>query len=212
MYLKTKDQCEVVSRPPKTFEPVENISREERVLKRDRLFSSSTRTIDVDLDDDKDKDEDEIHGHNVKKRKRFKFIDKVMEYAQRFHKPFKNLKWRRRLERIDDIAAMIVAACVDKNEVRRNGEGYVIGNEQFANEVLNVLNCISDRLELKIGVDLRSIEFPDAIELVEDDEENDVISEKMAYTIMGEATGRGYERIRRQCNLINSFTFSIYSE
>ena len=142
--------------------------------------------------------------------KRKTFSDKVLKCAEPFKKPFNNLKFRQRLERIDDVCAMIIASCVDKQKVKKEGNGYYVDNQDFAHELLNVVNAIKDRLSLKLKIDLKSIDFPEVCELIPDDEERqanllyfedpEVID--LAYQIMAESTGRGYERIRKKHNKV----------
>ena len=83
--------------------------------------------------------------------------------------------------------------------------GY-IGNEEFGNEVLNIVNMIKTRLSIKLKVDLDSIDNPEICELTNDDKDNDdgwglKDNFKTAYQVLGEVTSRGYERIRK--NFLN---------
>ena len=188
---------------PKVFEPVIPTTRAERQLKRvreDEVYEDSN-DIEVAML--------EVDDEVAKKEIKMSFLDTIMLFSKKFHKPFRKLKWRKRLERIDEVATKIISCCIDKSEVTKNGIDYIVGNVEFAHEVLNIVNCIKDRLELKLQVDLKAIEYPDAMELPSDDEEDDMLynqttnSMEMAYRIMGEATGRGYERIRQKFNEIN---------
>ena len=181
-------------------------------LKDDDMDEVSNEVIDLRDDnecDNYDKDEEEEEEEKEKEKlpkKKFKFIDKIVLFASNYKLPFHRLKWRKRLERIDDVASRIIACCIDKKEVKLNGIDYYKGNEEFAHEVLNIVNGIQERLSLKLNVDLRAIEDPMPIELSPSDEDNNHLDDstlKMAYTIMGEATGRGYERIRKHFNEIN---------
>ena len=203
LLLKTKEPFTAPpsQKPKKVIEPSLPSTRSERADRRSKVneqlessLSPGNSSSVLAVEESADLPE--------KKSKR-SFFDKVAEFATRFHKPFKNLKWRGRIERIDEIASLIIAATMDKAEASRSGEEYFFQNEQFAHEVLNILNCISDRLEVKLGIDLREIKSPQAVELVDDDEEYDVILKNLAYAILGESTGRGYERIRVRFNEID---------
>ena len=65
------------------------------------------------------------------------------------------MKWRKRIERIDDIVSRIIASCIDKQEFNEHGISYINGNEEFAHDVLNVVNCIKDRLGRRVPASVR---------------------------------------------------------
>ena len=202
--LSLKTPCDI-KREKKVSLPSVPLTRDERRLKRHQQF---TREFDVE-------EADEVRT----KKKPRKFIDRISEFAIPFRKPFRRLKLRKRIDRVDDIACQIIASCVDKVEVQKHGIEYIVGNEQFAHEVLNIFNGIRDRLESKLRVNIHDIEYPDALELIEEDEARCNIesddslqlsnllndeTNKVAYSIMDEATGRGHERIRKRLQALPS--------
>ena len=87
---------------------------------------------------------------------------------------------------------------------------------------MNVLNLIKDRIESKLHVDFNLLKYSDPVHLVEDDGELtqsstskmfkhkdstiwDLLEDdtmRLAYGIIGESTGRGFERIRSKYNKI----------
>ena len=79
--------------------------------------------------------------------KKVEFVDRLIECAAPYHKPFCELKLRKRLESIDDIACQIIASCIDKNKVQKHGAEYIIRNDFFAHELLNLFNRVRNRLE-----------------------------------------------------------------
>ena len=193
-------------REKKVFPEIPPTTRVARMLKR-RQRCDLVSSVEVDQNDNSEGNEVE----SEKKRRRF--TDRINEYAIPFHKPFQKLKLRKRVERIDDIASLIIANCIDKTKVSKNGLGYILGNEEFAHDVLNVFNGIRDRLELKLRVNLNDKEFPNPVELVDDDEDancsglSNSMNDKtvqMAYSIIGESTGRGYERVRKKIHELPS--------
>ena len=187
-------------------------TREERSLKRQSAVIEPVLVSNTILENDK----------NIKK---VKFIDRVIESSAPYRKPFCELKLRKRLERIDDIACQIIAACIDKKKVQSHGTEYIIGNELFGHGVLNLFNGIRNRLEKKLSMNLQEIEYPEAIELIDEDEEkvdesiDNCLQEsfenqavQVSYAIMGEATGRGYERIRKKYNDLPSTNTPLPSQ
>ena len=142
------------------------------------------------------------------------FGDRIGIELNRFRKAYKHLKWESRISRTDLICSVIIAACIDKDEEDKN---YYIENEEFGHDVLNIVNCIKDRLSIKLKLDLNAIVQPEICSLIEDDDACDDGSKvteafKMAYQLFGEATSRGYERIRKNFNkILPSFQLpSIY--
>jgi len=202
--LSLKTPCDI-KREKKVSLPSVPLTRDERRLKRHQQF---TREFDVE-------EADEVRT----KKKPRKFIDRISEFAIPFRKPFRRLKLRKRIDRVDDIACQIIASCVDKVEVQKHGIEYIVGSEIFAHEVLNIFNGVRDRLESKLRVNIHDIEYPDALELIEEDEARCHIesddslqlsnllndeTNKVAYSIMGEATGRGYEKKKKRLQSLPS--------
>ena len=75
--------------------------------------------------------------------------------------------------RIDKIGAEIVAACIDQKVVKDEGIEYVIQNQQFAHEILNIVNGLKERIGSKLKVDVNEIVEPEVCDIVEEDEEVD---------------------------------------
>ena len=140
-----------------------------------------------------------------------KYVDEIENLSRQYKFPFRRLKWRQRMERIDDIAKRIIAMCVESSELAVGGLDYLNGNLNLSHDVLNVVHGIKERLELKLKVDLNEIEFPDPCDYLADEVEEDdrdgkddddqtkknLIDNMVGSSIMMEASGRGYERIRR---------------
>ena len=107
------------------------------------------------------------------------------------------------------IASLIVGSCIDRNKQKFFGPGYIQNNKEMANEIINVLNLIQDRIENKMNVDFNLMQYPEPIQLIEDNvqisetkiselmksEETtiwDMLEDptiKLAYGIIGESTG-----------------------
>ena len=147
------------------------------------------------------------------------FEDKVNESSKKFAKPFSKINFRSKFQRIDSIASLIVGSCINRNQQKQCGSGYMKNNEELGNEIMNVLNLIKDRIENKLNVDFNLLQYPMPVNLIEDDEDMktcklfknknttiwDLLEDdttKLAYGIIGESTGRGFERIREKYNKI----------
>ena len=97
------------------------------------------------------------------------FHDRISLDLKRFRKCFKDLSFKSRIGRVDEICSLIIAACIDKSE---EDEEYYVGNEEFGNEVLNIVAMIRHRLSIKLKVNLSLIDNPEICELIDDDEED----------------------------------------
>lgn len=145
---------------------------------------------------------------NEVKERRHTWLDKVKLYSNEYRYPYSKLTIRERFRRIDDIGMKIIAACLDRKIARDEGIDYIIGNESFGHEVLNILHGLKERIELKLKLDLQCIAEPKVCELVE--KEDDILhltndlevnqNETMdiAIAITEEVSSRGYERIRKK--------------
>jgi hypothetical protein len=140
----------------------------------------------------------EVH----ERRRYIPFEDRIEMELKKFRKPFKDINFESRIKRIDHICSQIIAACIDKDEEEKE---YYIANEEFANEIMNIVNMIQSRLAIKLKYNLSLIDKPDICELIDDDKQciNSYgswgLTEnfRIAYQVLGEATSRGYDRIRK---------------
>ena len=75
-----------------------------------------------------------------------------------------------RIKRTDEICSLIIAACIDQKE---EDEDYYLNNKEFANDVLNIVKGIDERLSIKLKYNLSSIDMPEICSLIEEDDELD---------------------------------------
>jgi len=154
---------------------------------------------------------DPINIRYMRRGKNESYLNEIENMSSQYMFSFRRLKWRQRMERIDDIAKRIIAMCVDKKELSVGGLDYLNGNLDLSHDILNIVHGIKERLEMKLKVDLDGIEFPDPCDYIDGDEseqdedgidDNETglrnrMNNKVGSTIMMESSGRGYERIRR---------------
>lgn len=214
--------------PPTTITPSDNnnstpqvIARNDRyrrrILVRDKedehdvLFTGHWREADTNIDSNPSSTRTTDHSNRNTKAPppgkakstsySLKFVDKIMEHAEKYRFPYKKLKWKNRIAHIDNICSLIIAACLDKKEMKARGglEEMIVNNEILANECMTIVNSLKERLSLKLMVDLPNDgEEIDPVPLVEGDEDcpSEEFDYEKAYAILGETTGRGYDRIR----------------
>ena len=207
--LSYKETYKKVS--PKTeFVPTIPLTRAERYTKRQELYEEMLKECSTE------------EVEKIRKKPKM-FEDRVIESAKRFQKPFSTISFRGKLQRIDMIASLIIGSCIDRSEQTEFGSSYLKNNENLGNEIMNMLNLVKDRIENMLEIDFNLLQYPDPVQLVDEDAdimdvtkssdllkckdktiwdllEDDTI--KFAYGIIGESTGRGFERIRKKYNNI----------
>ena len=98
------------------------------------------------------------------------FQDKIKIELKRYKKPYRELSFSSRIKRTDEICSLIIAACIDQKE---EDDDYYLNNREFANDVLNIVKGIDDRLSIKLKYNLSSIDMPEICSLIEEDDELD---------------------------------------
>ena len=147
--------------------------------------------------------ENEEQPNKTRRSKHCVLTSDVLYYGQKYRKSFKELKFRSRLTRIDECVSHIIACCIEKKRIENEGIRYIEENVEFANECLNIVNGIRERLALKLKMKLPSNDTEvEPVPLVENDEEKNIVSKSLdmetAINILSESTGNGYERIRKE--------------
>ena len=89
---------------------------------------------------------------------------------KRYKKPYRELCFSSRIKRTDKICSLIIAACIDQKE---EDEDYYLNNKEFANDVLNIVKGIDEKLSIKLKYNLSSIDMPEICSLIEEDDELD---------------------------------------
>ena len=64
---------------------------------------------------------------------------------KRYKKPYMELCFSSRIKRTDEICSLIIAAFIDQKE---EDEDYYLNNKEFANDVLNIVKGIDERLSI----------------------------------------------------------------
>ena len=153
---------------------------------------------------EEDDDDNEVQEHENKKRK-YSTYDYVKDtYGNKFkRKLFKELCYKRRMERVDNIGNRIIGLAIKRIELEQKGTTCIENNELLAHDIMNMITLLIDRLGKKLKIDLREIGEIEACELIDEDEERIQSCERnqkltdLALSIMGETTGRAYSRISK---------------
>ena len=148
---------------------------------------------------------DDIQQPPTKKTKRNdnKFIETVeLQFKKHgFRKSFEDISHRSREARVDFILQFIAAAVVSRKEFNENNKSckFLITNEKKANEMMNIIMALKDRVEVRFDVDIKH-----KIEAIEEGGDDDTAEEERirnrccvstAVSFLLETSDRAYKRI-----------------
>ena len=121
--------------------------------------------------------ESEINIGKMRKGKNLKFYENLLEISKPYKFSYRKLEWRQRMTRTNEATNMLLAMCLDRNELEKDGLSYITGNETLVHDVLNIVHGIKEKLEKTMKVDLTSVEYPIPCPLIDGDKERGVIEE-----------------------------------
>ena len=82
------------------------------------------------------------------------FHDRISDEAKRFRKPYRDINFKSRLMRTDMICSLIIASCIDPDEVESD---YYIGNEEFGTTNRRSLNFLVNNIRRLLQVFLYEV-------------------------------------------------------
>ena len=142
-----------------------------------------------------------ICGNNTKY-----FNDIISNY---YKVPFGKLTMRQRRMRMNEIAKILLSACVDRSEYKSKKDNYIKGNTELGVDLLNLMDGTREALALKLKIDFNTIEDQAIVPIPNDTEgliEELNIKNKqhqLAIALLGETSRNGYYRLRSK---IKDFT------
>ena len=86
-----------------------------------------------------------------------KWYDEVLGAAHPYRQSFRNLSLPQRTKRMGNLAKLVMACCVNKQQMKHNGVTYFIKNEELAVDVITVLDSLQSRLQYELKVNLNLI-------------------------------------------------------
>jgi hypothetical protein len=183
----------------------EVVSRELKTFRRNRIpvrSLSGIKSIMLKIGDDNTV----IDVSNKRYKSTVEYSQKVLDDKRNYFRvPYGELKIRSKRERMDDLAALILGACANRTELRKDGMEYLYGNETLAIDISCLLDGIREQLLHKMKVRLADVEGEVNTPL-NDDREGliQVLDEKkrqFATSLFGETTSRnGLQRLMSKFN------------
>ena len=123
-------------------------------------------------------------------------LQKDTSQVPSFKIPFAQLKFKNKNTRIQCIAKLVLASCIDKEECREKQKQYIQKNKNLAVDVMNFLDGMKVWIEKKIVLKLDEYK-----NIPMEPVENDLIDHSQGYAIakklLNNASRRGYEEIRK---------------
>ena len=118
---------------------------------------------------------------------------------------------REREQRVDEVLKLVLAACIDKVQLKSDRKLYLQGNEELAIDTVSFLDCIHNRLGIEVNINLRNNKTDEFTPLCDEEEEERIYNQEeisnenqndrqffTAITLLGDNTKSGYERVRSQ--------------
>ena len=104
------------------------------------------------IDDDADNNSTEVgnNNENNKEKRRSKFdvmLDDLLEESSQYYMGYNTLKTTEKKRRTSKICNKILAACLDRKELRKDGLNYLRKNGQLAADVVMLLDAVKNRLQ-----------------------------------------------------------------
>jgi hypothetical protein len=183
----------------------EVVSRELRNFRRNRIpvrSLSGIKSIMLKIGDD---DDTVIDVSKKRYKPTVEYSQKVLDDKRNYFRvPYGELKMRSKRERMDDLAALILGACANRTELRKDGMEYLYGNETLAIDISCLLDGIREQLLRKMKVRLADVEGEVNVPL-NDDREGliQVLDEKkhqFATSLLGETSRNGFQRLMSKFN------------
>ena len=146
---------------------------------------------------------------------KMKWFEDVLEGSLKYKVSFRSLTMAQREKRVDSVAKLLVAACVDRKVMKSADEStYFNGNENLAIDCVTLLDSLKLRIQYELNLNLN--EYKDSYSPLNNAEaeereltnnEHGTLEERefsTALTMMGEHTQSGYNRVRKQ--ILQEFT------
>ena len=178
-------------------------NRSQRLFLRNRIPASDPRLkgikkVVVEVGSERD----EIDTTTLRANKNAVFIEEVLGHYYRV--PYRKMTMRGRRDRMSSIAKVVLGACVDRKEYKKNSDEYLVNNINVAIDVINLLDGVKEVIQKKMKMNFHSLSDVAVVPIANDrdgrilelDEEKN--NHVLAKALLGEMTVKGYERIKRK--------------
>jgi hypothetical protein len=157
---------------------------------------------------------DDINFRYMRKGKNDSLFDDISSISSKYKLSYRKLEFRTKMSRIDEVSKLIIAMCIDRTQFKSEGLSYLEDNDILANDTLNIVHGIKERLELMLKFDMNSIKHPEPSieESIDSNKDIESVSKHLdvGVNVLKETTGRGYDRICKDMKKIDVHLPSNY--
>ena len=127
-----------------------------------------------------------------------KWVNTVLEKAEKYRKQFSKLVLRQRQRRVHDLANEIIASCVDQDSLKAEGHSYFVRNKTLAVDCMTVIDLVKDRILYGLHISSCEIEEEVTPQREHAEKQKKDTSFASALCVLNECSVRGYNRIRKE--------------
>ena len=134
-------------------------------------------------------------GHKIK------YSHDILSAEPKYKKKFADLKMRERLRRMEHISKLVLACCVDRVELEKDGHKYLRGNDILATAVIDFLDGVKEKIQNEMQMNFANVAndvtLPVSGDIDGHIDELDGNKDKLAIAILGHSSKNGFMRLRK---------------
>ena len=176
-------------------------TRAQRLFMRQRIAANDpelkgVKKVNVSIGNEKY----QIETTKMRVRQKDRFRNEVLDSYYKV--PFGHLSMRQRRLRMAKIGKELLGACIERQQFKTKTDEYLHGNKKLAVEILNLLDGVKEYIQSKMKIDFDALNDVAVVPIENDAEgfisklDEEKKSHKLAISLLGETTTRGYERLR----------------
>lgn len=85
-----------------------------------------------------------------------KVVDNIISASNGFRKPYRDLSMRERDRRVQGVAELVIAVCVNKSQLRKDGQDYLYQNLNLCTDIVTVLDALQNRIEKELRANFKT--------------------------------------------------------
>ena len=179
-------------------------NRAQRLFLRNRIPVTDPRLkgikkVVVEVGDDID----EIDMRAIRADQKALFVEEVLSHYYRV--PYRKMTMRGRRDRMASIAKIVLGACVNRKEFKKDADEYLMKNVELAIDIINLLDGVKEVIQKKMKMNFHSSLSDVAVVPVANDNDGRILeldekkkNHMLAKALLGEMTLKGYERIKKK--------------
>jgi hypothetical protein len=107
-----------------------------------------------------------------------KWVNCLLEESVKYKCSYRKLVMRERVQRVDEVSKLVLAACIDKVQLKSDRKSYLQGNEELAIDTVSFLDCIRNRLGIELNINLRNNKTDEFTPFCDEEEEERICNQE----------------------------------